>query len=282
MAYEEGKDFKWVPMKDKDGKIVKDGKGNPVKTRKFFTKAEKNQMKAETKATPKAEAKSSAPKSTSTRPQARRTEGQIRSSSGGRTRYTPPSEDTGSSEKDTRDPKNYTSSGRGKGMYELGRRRTEQRDYEDGKRRQTTASRFPGLTRIADSFNRLRERLPKSAQADYSSNDEAMKLFNAFKKEWAKQTAKMDTLGADAKRDLNRIKSMFDWGLSGSPSTGSGGGRASATRSDDARARATRTNRSRNSPDIPGMAKGGMVKSGSKDYKKSGMFYKSASPRGYK
>lgn len=53
-------------------------------------------------------------------------------------------------------------------------------------------------------------------------------------------------------------------------------------KTDDARARATRTNRSRNSPDIPGMAKGGMVRKGNTDYKGKGMFYKSASPRGYK
>ena len=35
-------------------------------------------------------------------------------------------------------------------------------------------------------------------------------------------------------------------------------------------------------PRTSNMAKGGMVKSGNKDYKKSGMFYKSGSPRGYK
>ena len=31
----EGKDFVWVDAKDKDGNIIKDGKGNAVKTRKF-------------------------------------------------------------------------------------------------------------------------------------------------------------------------------------------------------------------------------------------------------
>lgn len=279
MKYKEGKDFEWVPMKDKDGKVVKDGRGGAVKTRRFFTKAEKEVMKSGDKPKAKAEPKasSSAPKSTSKRPQARRTEGQIRSSSGGRTRYTPPSKDTGSSEKDARDPKNYTSSGRGKGMYELGRRATEQPDYKDGKRKEATTSRFPGLTRIADSFNRLKERLPKSAQADYSSNNEAMKLFDAFEKEWAKQSAKIDTLGPDAKRDLNRIKSMFDWGLNGSPSTGSSG-RTQTTSSNYTQKDLDRRSGGRKT----GMSKGGMVKSGNKDYKKSGMFYKSGSPRGYK
>lgn len=46
--YKEGVDFKWVPMKDSKGKIVKDGKGGAVKTRHFFTKAEKEAMKKST------------------------------------------------------------------------------------------------------------------------------------------------------------------------------------------------------------------------------------------
>lgn len=57
MAEKEGVDYKLVPMKDSKGGIVKDGKGNPVKTRKFFTRAEKAAMKApkvEAKAAPKA------------------------------------------------------------------------------------------------------------------------------------------------------------------------------------------------------------------------------------
>lgn len=33
---------------------------------------------------------------------------------------------------------------------------------------------------------------------------------------------------------------------------------------------------------LSGMARGGMAKNGNKDYKKSGMFYKSGSPKGYK
>lgn len=221
MDYKEGKDFKWVPMKDKKGNIVKDGKGNPVKTRKFFTKAEKDQMKekskSETKGKSETKSESPAPKSTSKRPQARRTEGQIRSSSGGRTRYSSSTKDNSQD----RDPKNYTSSGRGKGMYELGRRKTEQSDYKDGKlKTKTETSRFPGL---------------------------------------------------------ERIRSMFNWGLNGTPSAGSKK-RTQTTKSNYTKEDLDRRSGGRRT----GMAKGGMVKSGNKDYKNSGMFYKSGSPRGYK
>lgn len=59
--YKEGVDFKWVPMKDSSGNIVKDGKGGAVKTRHFFTRAEKAAMKEAPKAKaaskPKAKAK---------------------------------------------------------------------------------------------------------------------------------------------------------------------------------------------------------------------------------
>ena len=51
--YKEGVDFKWVPMKDSNGKVVKDGKGGAVKTRHFFTKKEKEAMN---KPAPKKEA----------------------------------------------------------------------------------------------------------------------------------------------------------------------------------------------------------------------------------
>jgi hypothetical protein len=44
--YKAGVDFEWVPAKDDKGKIITDGKGNPVKTRRFFKKAEKEAMKA--------------------------------------------------------------------------------------------------------------------------------------------------------------------------------------------------------------------------------------------
>lgn len=67
----EGVDFEWRPMKDSKGKIVKDGKGNAVKTRHFFTKAEKDAMKSSApKKSVRPQSKPAAPK-TSPRPQAR-------------------------------------------------------------------------------------------------------------------------------------------------------------------------------------------------------------------
>lgn len=71
MQAKEGVDFEWRPMKDSKGKIVKDGKGGAVKTRHFFTKAEKEAMKSSApKKSARPKAKSTAPK-TSPRPQAR-------------------------------------------------------------------------------------------------------------------------------------------------------------------------------------------------------------------
>lgn len=64
--YKEGVDFEWRPMKDSNGKIVKDGKGGAVKTRHFFTKKEKEAMN---KPAPKKEAKSATPKSSKRPPQ---------------------------------------------------------------------------------------------------------------------------------------------------------------------------------------------------------------------
>lgn len=43
--YKEGVDFEWVSAKDSKGNVVKDGKGKPVKTRRFFKKSEKDAMK---------------------------------------------------------------------------------------------------------------------------------------------------------------------------------------------------------------------------------------------
>lgn len=100
-------------------------------------------------------------------------------------------------------------------------------------------SRFPGIERIVSAF----EKLPKGI--DYSNNEEALKLWDAFKKEW-------QNLGPDARRDLARVRRMFGWGFEKENSNKSG------------------------------MAKGGMVRKGNANYKGKGMFYKSASPRGYK
>lgn len=49
VKYKEGKDFAWVPMKDKSGNIVSDGKGNPVQIRKFFTREEQEAVNAPAK-----------------------------------------------------------------------------------------------------------------------------------------------------------------------------------------------------------------------------------------
>ena len=251
--YKEGRDFEWVPMTDKDGDIVKDGRGGSVKTRRFFTKAEKEAMKAKNKpkSKPKVKAKpkpsasrSSAPES-SPRPKQRQTgrgepnygkaaDKPIKTPMGGPRRGRKPAS---TSNEDTF-PSRVNSA-----REETQRLLKETAPIDRG----TTASRFPGITRIANAFSKLKESLPASARADYSSNDEAMKLFNAFKREWR-------NLGPDAKRDLERVRRMFGWGLEKE-----GGGGAS-----------TRFN------------KGGMVKKGTRDYKKSGMFYKSGSPRGYK
>ena len=213
MAYEEGKDFKWVPMKDKDGKIVKDGKGNPVKTRKFFTKAEKNQMKdkpkAETKATPKAEAKSSVPKSTSTKPQARRADTKALSN--------PPAVEE----------RNLSSTrgGRGDGVAEMARRALDRpNNRAKAEQAKTKLLRSAGIN--YDTWEKMTK--PERRGAGLPETTVG----------WQNQSLINDPIGW-MKKQL---------------------GLTSKT----------------------GMSKGGMVKSGSKDYKKSGMFYKSASPRGYK
>jgi hypothetical protein len=249
--YKEGRDYELVPMTDKNGDIVKDGRGGSVKTRRFFTKAEKEAMKAKDKpkAKPKDKPRPSAPKSSapksSSRPKQRQTgrgepsygeaaDKPIKTPMGGPRRGRTPAsasdEDSFSSRVDS-------------AREETQRLLKETAPNDRG----TTASRFPGITRIANAFSKLKESLPASARADYSSNDEAMKLFNAFKREWK-------NLGPDAKRDLERVRRMFGWGLEKE-----GGGGASQR-----------------------FNKGGMVKKGTRDYKKSGMFYKSGSPRGYK
>jgi hypothetical protein len=55
--YKEGVDFEWVDAKDSKGNVVKDGKGKPVKTRRFFKKSEKEAMKNKPKAEEKPAAK---------------------------------------------------------------------------------------------------------------------------------------------------------------------------------------------------------------------------------
>lgn len=272
MKYKEGKDFEWVPMKDKDGKVVKDGRGGAVKTRRFFTKAKKEAMKSGDKPKAKAEPKasSSAPKSTSKRPQARRTEGQIRSSSGGRTRYT---------------PTEFTNDG--------GPRRGSRKPKSESKSpsAMTEAPTLSGNKTSSGGAPINRSKPDSNVKAGYGSLANAANRMESFKV--SKQDKTINGVSFDEWKKLTRaerveknlpltnqefMRAMRLKGADSAPAVP----KSSKDTTDDARARATRTNRSRNSPDIPGMAKGGMVKSGNKDYKKSGMFYKSASPRGYK
>jgi hypothetical protein len=221
MKYKEGKDFEWVPMKDKDGKVVKDGRGGAVKTRRFFTKAEKEAMKSGDKPKAKAESKapSSAPKSTSKRPQARRTDTKALSK--------PPAVE----ERNL----SSTKGGRGDGVAEMARRALD--------RPQTSSSANP-------KAEQAKTKLLRSAGINYETWEEMTRP------ERRKVGLPETTVGW---QNQSLINDPLGWmkkqlGLTArTPSTGSAG-----------------------------MAKGGMVKSGNKDYKKSGMFYKSGSPRGYK
>lgn len=250
--YKEGVDFKWVPMRDKDGDIVKDGRGGAVKTRKFFTKVEKEAMKSEDKpkAKPKAKPKvsSSAPESTSTRPQARRTEGQIRSSSGGRTRYTP-SEFTndGGPRRGSRKPKSKSEAP--SAMTEAPTLSGNQTSSGGApiNRSSPDSNINAGYGSLANAANRM-ESFRVSKQ-DKTINGVSFA-------EWKKLTRAQRV---EKNLPLTNQEFMRAMRLKGADVPAVSGGGASAT-----------------------FNKGGMVKSGNKDYKKSGMFYKSASPRGYK
>jgi hypothetical protein len=237
--YKEGRDFEWVPMKNKDGDIVKDGRGGSVKTRRFFTKAEKDAMKAKDK--PKAKPKPK-PATTSSRvdttddARAARTNSSERygTGSGPRTAAPKPS----SSENASTTPPASASD-------------------EDS---------FP--SRVNSAREETQRLLKETAPIDRGVSYE----------EWEAMTRA-------ERRAAGLPLTKVGWQnqrLTYRSSADTTERNSSTARSDDARARATRTNRSRNSPDIPGMAKGGMVKKGTRDYKKSGMFYKSGSPRGYK
>jgi hypothetical protein len=72
-GYKEGKDFVWVDAKDKDGNIVKDGKGGAVQTRKFFSKSfpKPEPKTAKPQTSTKSAPKSSAGMKSSPRPKAR-------------------------------------------------------------------------------------------------------------------------------------------------------------------------------------------------------------------
>lgn len=238
MKYKEGKDFEWVPMKDKDGKVVKDGRGGAVKTRRFFTKAEKEAMKSGDKPKTKPESKprssSSAP-AESKRPMlrtgklnddAKAARNNSFTNSGGPRRGS-----VKPKKKNARDPKNYTSSGRGDGTSEV-------------KRRKQDNDRRTSLQKIRDNFNQKRTNARINLQ---KADNELQSLADKpSQREFInkKRQENPDEFRADPSGFLDRMRELYKQEY--------------------------------------GYSKGGMVKSGNKDYKKSGMFYKSASPRGYK
>ena len=197
-------------------------------------KGEEAKPKAETKATPKAEAKSSAPKSTSTRPQARRTEGQIRSSSGGPTRYTPTEvTNDGGPRRGSRKPKSESKSPSA----------------------MTEAPTLSGNQTSSGGAPINRPKPDSEVKAGYGSLANAKNRMESFK------VSRQD-------KTINGV-SFNEW--------------RKLTRAERVEKNLPLTNQEfMRAMRLKGFNKGGMVKSGSKDYKKSGMFYKSASPRGYK
>ena len=253
--YKEGRDFEWVPMTDKNGDIVKDGRGGSVKTRRFFTKAEKEAMKAKDKPKAKAKPKLPAPKA-----KAAVTSSRVDTTDDARAARTNSSEryGTGSGPR-TAAPKPSSSENASTtpmGGPRRGRKSASASDEDS----------FP--SRVNSAREETKRLLKETAPIDRGVSYE----------EWEAMTRA-------ERRAAGLPLTKVGWQnqrLTYRSSADTTERNSSTARSDDARARATRTNRSRNSPDIPGMAKGGMVKKGTRDYKKSGMFYKSASPRGYK
>ena len=260
MKYKEGKDFEWVPMKDKDGKVVKDGRGGAVKTRRFFTKAEKEAMKSGDK--PKAKAKAAVTASrvdTTDDARAARTNSPSRrtTTSGG------PRRQSNKPKKREASPEVMTDGPSLPAPKSFGGAPIIKSKPDSGV--------SGGYGSLANASNRMESY--KVSRQDRSINGVTFE-------EW-KKLSRSDRV--EKNLPLTNQEFMKAMRLKGEDPAPSVVKRNSSTaRSDDAKARATRTNRSRNSPDIPGMAKGGMVKKGTKDYKKSGMFYKSGSPRGYK
>lgn len=262
MKYKEGKDFEWVPMKDKDGKVVKDGRGGAVKTRRFFTKAEKEAMKSEDKpkakpkSKPKSSSSSSAPTS-SKRPmrrtgkmnddaKAERTNSSERYGTGSGPRTAAPKRSSSKSAPNSEAPKAMTSNPSMSGS-DTSAQSAPSRPSSDS----TPNTSRSVLQNIQNKRTRaqdvLRERKAASERrAEIRANAPSFRdFFNSWKKE------NPSIKGAELIKAREEQRKKYDKKY----------GSASTT---------------------PGMAKGGMVKSGNKDYKKSGMFYKSGSPRGYK
>lgn len=135
-------------------------------------------------------------------------------------------------------PKEYVSSGRGKGQYEMGRRAIEQPNYEGGKRRTSTMQDRRETAQRARTAKSANERANAERAASAPSFSEFMNK---------KRRENMDQFRSDPAGFREAARAEYD--------------RMYGAKE---------------------FNKGGMVRKGNKDYKKSGMFYKSASPRGYK
>ena len=223
--YKEGRDYELVPMKDKDGNIVKDGRGGSVKTRRFFTKAEKEAMKAKDKpkAKPKDKPRPSAPKSSapksSSRPKQRQT-------------------------------------GRGEPFYGEAADKPIKTPMGGPRRGRTPASASDEdsfSSRVNSAREETQRLLKETAPIDRGISYE----------EWEAMTRAERRAAGLPLTKVGWQNQRLTYGSS-EPAVSTG-----------SRGRAARRGST-------GMAKGGMVKKGTRDYKKSGMFYKSGSPRGYK
>jgi hypothetical protein len=225
--YKEGRDYELVPMKDKDGNIVKDGRGGSVKTRRFFTKAKKEAMKAKDKpkSKPKAKAKPkpSAPRSSALESSPR-----------------PKQRQTGRGEP------NYGEAADTPTITPMGGPRRG--------RKPASASDEDSFSSRVDSARKETQRLLKeTAPIDRGISYEEWEAMTRAERRAA--GLPLTKVGWQNQRQTYR---------SSEPAVSTG-----------SRGRAARRGST-------GMAKGGMVKKGTRDYKKSGMFYKSGSPRGYK
>jgi hypothetical protein len=247
MRYKEGKDFEWVPMTGRDGKVVRDGRGDAVKTRRFFTKAEKEAMKskgkpkAETKPKPKPKSK---PKSSGSSSAPTKSKRPMRRT--GKMNDDAKAERTNSNEKygTGSGPRSAASSGRSSAPAPSAT---------------TNSPSLSGNDTSAGSTPTNRSNPDKPVSTGYGTLANAKNRMEAFKVSRENKT-------------INGV-SFAEW--------------KKLTRAERVEKNLPLTNQEfmramRLKGKTPGMAKGGMVKSGNKDYKKSGMFYKSDSPRGYK
>lgn len=215
----------------------------------------KPEAKPNDKPKDKPKASSSAPESTSTRPQARRTDIKPLSN--------PPAVEE----------RNLSSvrGGRGDGIAEMARRALD-KPNTTGQDSNINAS-YGSLANAANRMESFRvSRQDKTINgfsfAEWKKLTRAQRVENNLPLTNQEFMRAMRLKGADVPA-VSGENGSLSTGSSGRTQTTSG----NYTQEDlDRRLGGRRT----------GMSKGGMVKSGNKDYKKSGMFYKSASPRGYK